>query len=110
MQLPEGYDTRVGDNGVTLSGGQQQRLALARALLKDLAIFILDEATAMYDPEGEGELLQAIQALLQQRTVLLLTHHPAPLALADRIIRLEHGVAYEETVRQQSVGTVHVQR
>jgi subfamily B ATP-binding cassette protein MsbA len=97
MQLPDGYETLVGDNGVKLSGGQQQRLALARALLKDPAILILDEATAMYDPAGECELLQAIQALLRQRTVLLITHHPRPLALADRIIRLDHGVICEET-------------
>jgi ATP-binding cassette subfamily B protein len=100
-QLPAGYDTCVGDNGVKLSGGQQQRLALARALLKNPPILILDEATSLYDPEGERQLLLACRALLRQRTVLLITHRPAPLALADRILRLEHGTIYEDSARQR---------
>jgi subfamily B ATP-binding cassette protein MsbA len=89
--LPHGYDTVVGDRGVRLSGGQQQRLALARALLKDPRILILDEATAMFDPEGELEFLEACRDLLEARTVLLITHRPAPLAIADRNIRLDGG-------------------
>jgi subfamily B ATP-binding cassette protein MsbA len=90
-RLPQGYDTLIGDRGVRLSGGQQQRLALARALLKDPAILILDEATAMFDPEGEAEFLQACRAALKHRTVLLITHRPASLASADRIVRMEQG-------------------
>jgi len=89
--LPHGYDTVVGDRGVRLSGGQQQRLALARALLKDPRILILDEATAMFDPEGEREFLESCRDLLAARTVLLITHRPAPLAMAHRTIRLEGG-------------------
>jgi subfamily B ATP-binding cassette protein MsbA len=89
--LPDGYDTVVGDRGVRLSGGQQQRLALARALLKDPRILILDEATAMFDPDGEREFLEACRDLLEARTVLLITHRPAPLAIADRTIRLDGG-------------------
>jgi len=89
--LPHGYDTVVGDRGVRLSGGQQQRLALARALLKDPRILILDEATAMFDPEGEREFLESCRDLLATRTVLLITHRPAPLAMAHRTIRLEGG-------------------
>jgi len=89
--LPQGYDTLIGDRGVRLSGGQQQRLALARALLKDPAILILDEATAMFDPQGESEFLQACEEALKRRTVLLITHRPASLAVADRIVRLEQG-------------------
>jgi ATP-binding cassette subfamily B protein len=92
IQLPQGYDTPIGDRGVRLSGGQQQRLALARALLKDPPILILDEATAMFDPEGEREFLQACADVLRQRTVLLITHRPASLELADRVIKLDNGI------------------
>ena len=91
VQLPQGYDTVVGDRGVRLSGGQQQRVALARALLKDPPILILDEATAMFDPQGEAEFLQACHDTLRRRTVLLITHRPASLAAADRTVRLEGG-------------------
>jgi ABC-type multidrug transport system fused ATPase/permease subunit len=89
--LPNGYDTIIGDQGVKLSGGQRQRLALARALLRDPAILILDEATAMFDPAGEAEFIHACRDVLQSRTVLLITHRPASLALADRVIRLGGG-------------------
>ncbi len=90
-RLPQGYDTVIGDEGVRLSGGQKQRIALARALLKDPAILILDEATAMFDPEGERGFIAECHDLLHSRTVLLITHRPASLALADRIFRLENG-------------------
>ena len=89
--LPQGYDTVVGDQGVRLSGGQKQRVALARALLKDPAILVLDEATAMFDPEGEAEFIAECHEVLKQRTVILITHRPASLALADRILRLDGG-------------------
>ena len=89
--LPLGYDTVVGDQGVKLSGGQKQRIALARALLKDPAILILDEATAMFDPVGEAEFIAECHDVLRQRTVILITHRPASLALADRVLRLERG-------------------
>ena len=89
--LPQGYDTVIGDQGVRLSGGQKQRIALARALLKDPAILVLDEATAMFDPDGEAEFIAECHDVLKQRTVILITHRPASLALADRILRLDGG-------------------
>ena len=89
--LPQGYRTLVGDQGVRLSGGQKQRIALARALLKDPPILVLDEATAMFDPEGEAEFIAECHEVLKQRTVILITHRPASLALADRILRLDAG-------------------
>jgi ABC-type multidrug transport system fused ATPase/permease subunit len=87
-KLPNGYATIVGDQGVKLSGGQRQRLSLARTLLKDPPILILDEATAMFDPEGEKLFLEECGDLFKQRTVILITHRPASLALADRIIQI----------------------
>ncbi len=91
MALPLGYDTLVGDHGVRLSGGQRQRLALARALLKNPTILILDEATSMFDPEAEVDFLRDCAPVFKGRTVILVTHRPASLALATRIVRLEAG-------------------
>ena len=91
MALPEGYDSQVGERGVMLSGGQKQRIALARALLKDPPILILDEATAMFDPQGEAEFIAECHDVLKHRTVILITHRPASLALADRVLRLDAG-------------------
>ncbi len=81
--LPDGYNTVIGDQGVKLSGGQRQRLSLARTLLKNPPILILDEATAMFDPEGEASFIEECHELLKRRTVILITHRPASLALAD---------------------------
>lgn len=86
--LPEGLDTRIGDDGVRLSGGQRQRIALARALLRDPPVYIFDEATSMYDIEGEAAFVEDCVKVLAERTVIIITHRPASLALADRIIEV----------------------
>lgn len=89
--LPQGYATRVGDRGVKLSGGQRQRVALARALLKQPALLILDEATAMFDPDAERGFVQACRDRPGHGSLILITHRPASLALADRVLRLTDG-------------------
>lgn len=89
--LPQGLDTEIGDHGVRLSGGQRQRIALARALIKDPPILLLDEATSMYDLEGESAFIEACSTALEGRTVIIITHRPASLAMADRILCLEDG-------------------
>jgi len=97
-QLPDGYDTTIGDQGIRLSGGQRQRLSLARTLLKDPPILVLDEATAMFDPQGEDEFIEECRDLLKERTVILITHRPASLALADKVVKLEEAPVVPEEV------------
>lgn len=93
--LPQGLTTQIGDHGTQLSGGQRQRIALARALLLDPPILIFDEATSMYDMAGEEAFVAACQTALKDRTVLIVTHRPASLALADRVIEIADGKARE---------------
>jgi len=88
ISLPDGYDTRVGEGGLRLSGGQRQRIALARALLRDAPVMILDEFTAHLDPMTEQSILVGIEPILRDRTVLLITHRPSVLQLADRVVTL----------------------
>ena len=88
LQTETGYESLVGERGVKLSGGQRQRLSLARALLKDPPILVLDEATAMFDPDSEQDFIETFRDQLSQRTVILITHRPASLALADRVIAI----------------------
>lgn len=96
-ELPDGLDTQIGERGIRLSGGQRQRIALARALLKKPAILVLDEPTAMFDPEGEARFVEIARTALKGRTVILITHRPASLILADRILRLHKGALYESS-------------
>ncbi len=91
MNLPDGYRTLIGERGLKLSGGQRQRLAIARALLKDAPILILDEATSHLDSESERLVQQALTALMQRRTVLVIAHRLSTIRQANKIVVLEHG-------------------
>jgi ATP-binding cassette subfamily B protein len=90
-ELPRGYDTRVGERGLTLSGGQRQRIAIARAILADPRILILDDATSSVDASTEAEIKAALADLLADRTTFIIAHRLSTIALADRIVVLEDG-------------------
>ncbi|MGD9559046.1 MAG: ABC transporter ATP-binding protein [Oscillospiraceae bacterium] len=100
-KLPDGYGTLLGENGSTLSGGERQRLSIARALLKDAPIVLLDEATASLDPESEASIQQAIGALIEGKTVIVIAHRLRTIANADKIIVLENGQLAEEGVHEE---------
>ncbi len=91
LQMPAGYDTRVGERGVTLSGGQKQRLAIARALLMDPRILILDDATASVDTETEGLIQLAFERLMEGRTTFVIAHRLSTVRRADQVLVLDHG-------------------
>src|SRR4029079_4473770 len=89
--LPDGFDTVVGEQGLTLSGGQRQRIALARAILTDPRILLLDDATSAVDPQIEAEIFGALRSVRAGRPPLLVAHRRSPLQLADRIAVLDRG-------------------
>jgi ATP-binding cassette subfamily B protein len=91
MALPDGYDTRIGERGVKLSGGQRQRIALARALLTDRPIIIIDDGLSAVDIETEHEIIQAIGSFLQERICIVISHRLAPLAEADQLLVMDNG-------------------
>ncbi len=91
MALPDGYDTVLGEGGGTLSGGEKQRISIARAMLKDAPIILLDEATASVDPENEAELQAAIEALTRSKTIVMIAHRLKTVEKADQILVLDGG-------------------
>ena len=99
--LPDGLHTSVGEGGARLSGGQKQRISIARALLKDAPIVLLDEATASLDPENERFIQQALQRLVQDKTVLVIAHRLATIAKADQILVLDQGQIVERGTHDQ---------
>lgn len=91
MALPDGYNTVIGENGTSLSGGEKQRISIARAIMKDAPIIILDEATANVDPENEKELMAAVQALTKEKTILMIAHRLKTIRNADQIFVIDKG-------------------
>src|SRR5262249_16825687 len=98
MQMRQGYDTRIGELGGKLSGGQKQRIALARAVLRDPCILILDESTRQMDAESEALIHKALRDFMQHRTSFVITHRLSTLEIADRIVLVEDG-------RIEAIGT-----
>ena len=90
-RLPAGYQTKIGDEGVYLSGGEAQRVCVARAILKNAPILVLDEATAFADPENEYKMQQALQSLIKGRTVIVIAHRLSSIVSADNIVVLQEG-------------------
>jgi ATP-binding cassette, subfamily B, bacterial MsbA len=91
LQMPDGLQTLVGENGVKLSGGQRQRLAIARALLKDAPVLILDEATSALDSESERHVQAALETLMRGRTTIVIAHRLSTVEKANRIVVLDRG-------------------
>ena len=105
MELPDGYDTVIGEGGDTLSGGQKQRISIARAMLKDAPIIILDEATASIDPENEHLIQNAVTELTRGKTIITIAHRLATIEQADQILvvddgRIAESGTHEELIRQ----------
>ena len=96
MSLPDGYDTMIGEGGASISGGEKQRISIARAIMKDAPVIILDEATANVDPENEKELMEAIEALTKEKTILMIAHRLKTIRNADHIFVVDKGRIAEE--------------
>ncbi|MCR4955928.1 MAG: ABC transporter ATP-binding protein/permease [Lachnospiraceae bacterium] len=101
MELPDGYDTIIGDGGVSLSGGERQRISIARAIMKDAPIIILDEATANVDPENEEKLVEAVEALTKEKTIVMIAHRLKTVRHADQIMVIDKGQIAEQGTHEQ---------
>lgn len=101
MALPDGYDTVIGEGGASLSGGEKQRISIARAIMKDAPIIILDEATANVDPESEQELTAAIEALTKEKTILMIAHRLKTVRHADNILVIDKGRIAQSGTHEQ---------
>ncbi len=108
MALPDGYDTVIGEGGASLSGGEKQRISIARAIMKDAPVIILDEATANVDPENEQELMAAIDVLTREKTIFMIAHRLKTVRNADRILVVDSGRIvqqgkHEELMREEGI-------
>lgn len=103
-KLPQGYDTPAGEAGKRLSGGEKQRISIARAMLKDAPIVILDEATANVDPENEDRLQKAIEALTRDKTIIMIAHRLKTVCHADQILVVDHGRIVQQGTHEQLIG------
>lgn len=104
-RLPEGYDTVIGERGYSLSGGQRQRIAIARAILADPRVLVLDDATSAVDPSKEGEIREAMRSVMRGRTTLVIAHRPGTIALADRVLLIDDGKVAAEGRHDDLVAT-----
>ena len=95
-RMPQGYDTIIGENGETLSGGERQRISIARALLKDAPVILLDEATASLDAENETKIQSGISELVRNKTVIIIAHRMRTVLGADHIVVLDAGTVAEQ--------------
>ena len=103
MALPDGYDTVIGEGGASLSGGEKQRISIARAIMKDAPIIILDEATANVDPENETELTEAIEALTKEKTIIMIAHRLKTVRHADQIYVVDNGHIVQHGTHQELI-------
>ena len=110
MGFKEGYETIVGERGVTLSGGQRQRIAIARALLTDPHILILDDSTSAIDSATEDEIQKAIKRVLQGRTTLLITHRISQIRWADKVLVVRKGEVIDQGTHDELMGRCETYR
>ncbi len=108
QKLPDGYDTVIGEGGASLSGGEKQRISIARAIMKDSPIIILDEATANVDPENEAELTEAVKELTKEKTIIMIAHRLKTVEHADQIVVIDEGKiaqrgTHSELMKQQGI-------
>ena len=99
--LPDGYDTVIGEGGASLSGGEKQRISIARAIMKDSPVIILDEATANVDPENEKELTEAIEALTKDKTIIMIAHRLKTVRHADQILVVDGGRIVQQGTHEE---------
>jgi ATP-binding cassette subfamily B protein len=104
-RMPHGYETRIGGQGFTVSGGQRQRIAIARAILADPRVLILDDATSSVDPTKEHQIREALSEVMRDRTTIVIAHRPATIALADRVVLIENGAVFAEGTHDQLLAT-----
>jgi ATP-binding cassette subfamily B protein len=110
LSLPEGYETMVGERGVTVSGGQKQRIAIARTLLRDPRILILDDSTSSVDTETESQIRSALQVLMRNRTTFIIAHRIQSIMTADLILVMENGRIIQQGTHNNLIETEGIYR